>query len=300
MVRRLPAAIAVVAVALAAVTPTQATFAGQNGRLLYQQKVGQYEQLFSIRPDGSDPQQLTDFANASAINASWSPDGTKIAFVLYSKNPERWRIYTMNADGRGKHEFDRRYRLAVAWLPDSKHLFVLRKLRWTVVTSNGGSPRDAGVPGWGDTPCIFADGKRVAFTNERQKGGTAIFVGRIGGGPGSLKRITPWQSMADKIDCSPHGSKLVFSKPDFGFSSSNVYVMRADGSGLRQLTHSHGNGVNNGANSWSPDGRKISFASNRASDGVFRVYTMDVDGSHVTPVTRGNGDAGRSSWGSRP
>jgi Tol biopolymer transport system component len=298
--RILPTAIALVAIALAAVTPTHATFEGRNGRLLYQQKVGEHEQLFSVRPDGSDPQQLTDFAHASAINASWSPDGTKIAFVLYAKNPERWRIYTMNADGSLKHQLERRYRLAVAWMPDSRHLLVLRKLRWTIVTSNGVSPRDAGVPGWGDTPCVFGDGKRVAFTTERQKGGTAIFVGRIGGGPGTLKRITPWQSMADKIDCSPDGSKLVFSKPDFGFSSSNVYVIGAEGGGLRQLTHSNGNGINNGANSWSPDGRKISFVSNRARDGVFRVYTMDLDGSHVTQVTRGNGDEGRSSWGSRP
>jgi len=297
--RTLPAPIAV-AVALAAVTQAHATFEGHNGRLVYQQKVGEHEQLFSIRPDGSDPRQLTHFAGASAINASWSPDGTKIAFVLYSKNPERWRIYTMDADGSGKHEFERPYRLAVAWMPDSRHLLVLRKLRWTIVTSSGGSPRDAGVPGWGDTPCVFADGRRVAFTSERQNGGTAIFVGRIGGGPGTLRRITPWQSMADKIDCSPDGSKLVFSKPDFGFSSANVYVVGAGGSGLRQLTHSHGNGINNGANSWSPDGRKISFVSNRAPDGVFRVYTMDVDGTHVTPVTRGNGDADSSSWGRRP
>src|SRR5439155_23679093 len=201
--RTLPTALVVVAIALAAGTPADATFEGQNGRLLYQQKVGEHEQLFSVGPDGSDPRQLTDFADASAINASWSPDGTKIAFVLYSESPERWRIYTMNADGSSKREFERRYRLAVAWLPDSRHLFVLRKLRWTIVTSNGGSPRHAGVPGWGDTPCVFADGKRVAFTSERQQGGTAIFVGRIGGGPGTLKRITPWQSMADKIDCSP-------------------------------------------------------------------------------------------------
>ena len=67
---------------------------------------------------------------------------------------------------------------------------------------------------------------------------TAIFVGPIGGGPGSLKPITPWQSMADKIDCSPDGSRIVFSKPQFGPTrSANVHVINADGTGLRQLTN---------------------------------------------------------------
>jgi Tol biopolymer transport system component len=290
---------AVAAVAVAAATAANATFSGANGRLLYQQLVGGHEQLFSIRPDGTGAQQLTTLTDSDAINASWSPDGSKIAFVRYWKDPERWRIATVNADGSDLRTFERRYRLAVAWFPDGKHLLVLRNLRWTIITVSGGSPRDAGIPGWGDAPCVFPDGKRVAFTTGRPNGDTAIVVGRVGGGPGSIKRITPWQSMADKIDCSPDGSKIVFSAPRFGYRSSNVYVVGADGTGLRRLTDSDGRGINNGANSWSPDGRKISFVSNRQRDGIFRIYTMNGDGTGVTIVTRGR-EARRSSWGTHP
>ena len=82
------------------VAPALATFKGSNGRLLYQGIVGEHEQLFTVKPDGSDVRQLTDFPDSDATNAAWSPDWTKIAFV------RRWgtnkgRIYTMNADGSG-------------------------------------------------------------------------------------------------------------------------------------------------------------------------------------------------------
>ena len=84
------------------VAPARATFGGSNGRLLYQEKVGDYEQLFSAKPDGSGARQLTDFSDSDAVNASWSPDGKKIVFGLFTQTKpgtEREGIYTANADG---------------------------------------------------------------------------------------------------------------------------------------------------------------------------------------------------------
>jgi Tol biopolymer transport system component len=285
---------AAVVVAAATATPAQATFAGANGRLVYEQKVGERYQLFSARSDGSDARRLTDFSDGEATHAAWSPDGKKIVFIRAWTNGKQ-RLYTMNADGSGLHEFDRRLRLVAAWFPDGKHLLVLQNLRWTIVSANGTRARDAGIPGGlGDSPCVFPDGKRVALT--MQKGSlTGIFVGPLGGGPGSFRRIIPWQRIADKIDCSPDGSKIAFSKPGFGPPrSSNVFAIGADGTGLRQVTHTSGGKINNGVNSWSPDGRKISFVSNR--DGEYQIYTANADGSHVTRVTDG-GESHRSSWG---
>lgn len=288
--------------ALAAVVaaPSNATFKGRNGLLVYQGIVGEHEQLFTVKPDGSDVRQLTDFSDSDAINASWSPDSRKIAF-LRQWGQNKWRVYTMNADGSGKREFHRTLRGTPAWLPDGKHLLLLKRLTWTIVKANGGAPRDAGIPGThGDSPCLLADGKRVAMTATlgRKDGKAAIIVARIGGGPQGIQRITPWQSLAAKIDCSPDGSKILFSAPQFGPPrSSNVYVINVDGTSLRQLTHSTGGKVNNGANSWSPDGRKISFISNR--DGEYGLYTMNADGTGVKKLTKNAGDH-LSAWGSHP
>ena len=161
------------------VAPALATFKGANGRLLYQVPVGDYEQLFSVKPDGSGARQLTDFPDSGAWDAAWSPDATQIAFVR-RWGPNKDSIYTMNADGSGQRELDRLLHGTPAWLPDGKHLLVLRKLRWTIVTPSGGAPRFAGMPGAGDSPCVFADGKHVAFQASfgRTDGKEAIMVGR--------------------------------------------------------------------------------------------------------------------------
>jgi len=287
---------AAVAVAFGAISPAQATFKGANGRLVYQEQVGAHVQLVSANPDGTGRRQLTNFKDSDGTWGLWSPNGSQILFTR-AWGPNKQRIYTMNADGTGLHELDRHIRLAAAWFPDGKHLLVLWNLRWTIVSITGAGPRPAGIPGTGGSPCILPDGRHVAMLASlgRQDGLVAIFVAEIGGGTHAVKRITPWQRIADKIDCSPDGTQIAFSKPDFGPpKSANVFVVHTDGTGLRQLTHESGGKVNDGLDSWSPDGRKIAFVSNR--DGTYRIYTMNADGTGVRAVSSG-AEAHIASWG---
>jgi Tol biopolymer transport system component len=288
--------------AVAAAAPALATSGGHNGLLVYQQQAGNHVQLFSARPDGSGVQQLTEFADSDAVNAAWSPDGRKIAFLRYwpqqGTRGERSHLYTMNADGSGQHDFGRKFRFSPAWLPDGKHLLTLRNLHYVILDTATGGARDAGIPGAGvnTSPCMLGrDG--VAFLADTPSG-RAIFVGRIGGGPGSLKRITPWEKIADKIDCSPDGTRVAFSTPDFGPpQSANVFTIGVDGTGLRQLTHDRGGKINNGLDSYSPDGKKIAFVSNRS--GTYQISVMNTDGTHVTQVTR-DAEAHLAAWGTHP
>lgn len=291
------------AASVVAAAPALATSGGHNGLLVYQEQAGDHVQLFSARPDGTRVQQLTEFTDSDAVNAAWSPDGKKIAFLRYwpqhGTHGERVRLYTMNADGTGQRDFGRKFRFAPAWLPDGKHLLAVRNLRYVILDTATGSARDAGIPGVGVmiSPCTLGQ-DRVAFLAEKADSGRAIFVGRIGGGPGSLKQITPWEQIADKIDCSPDGARVAFSTPEFGPpQSANVYTIGADGTGLRQLTHDRGGKINNGLDSYSPDGKKIAFVSNRS--GTYQISTMNVDGTHVTQVTR-DAEAHLAAWGTHP
>ena len=289
--------------ALAAVgaTPSHATFAGQNGLLAYQATVGAHTELFTVKADGTGAKQLTDWTDSDAINAAWSPDGTHIVFVRHWLKPqEHFRIYTINSDGSELRGLNDKLRGTPIWTPDGRHLLLVRNLKFVVVNADGTGAKDAGVPGLPGDPCFLGHSERVAELVSRSDGESSIFVGRIGGGRGSLKRITPWQGMTDKIDCSPDGTRVAFSSPQIEPSesaSANVYTVRSDGTGLQKLTHNVGGKIHNGFDSWSPNGRQIAFVSDKT--GTYEIYSMDADGSHVTQITHGP-EAHLASWGTVP
>ena len=62
--------------------------------------------------------------------------------------------------------------------------------------------------------------------------------------------------------------------------NAEVYIMNADGSGLKRLTTS--SALDNGA-AISPDGSKIAFSSTR--DGNYEIYVMNTDGSNQQRLT---------------
>jgi hypothetical protein len=83
-------------------------------------------------------------------------------------------------------------------------------------------------------------------------------------------------------DWSPDGQTLLFeSTLDGKFA---IYVIRADGTGLRRLTVDT---ANNEQPRWSHDGRRIVFSSDRAGHGD--LYVMNADGSGQTRLTTSTG-----------
>ena len=70
---------------------------GPNGLIVYQATAGKHVQLFTVKPDGTGVRQLTRFKDSDAVHASWSPDGSRIAFER--DFPTHAGIYTMRLDG---------------------------------------------------------------------------------------------------------------------------------------------------------------------------------------------------------
>jgi TolB protein len=181
-------------------------------------------------------------------------------------------------------------------MPDGRIIYFDGKSKSLVVVNvDGSNLRNTGLPT--GLPCVFPDGKRVAVLRDRNGDGSvrAIFMGRLFQ-PG-VKRITPWEGIADKIDCSPDGTRVAFSTPSFDQGGSNVYVVRTDGTGLVQLTHDTDGTINNGIDSWSPDGKKIVFLSNRG--GSYRLHTMNADGSDIAPLPNVQSGGHLAAWGTR-
>lgn len=118
---------------------------------------------------------------------------------------------------------------------------------------------------FGEYPTWLSDG-RIVYKGCDLQGGCGLMV--ISGEGGTPQGIT-----ADPGDTAPasYDSKIAFMSHRDG--DWEVYMVNADGSGLKRLTN---NPANDGLPTWSPDGRLIAFISDR--DGAWGVWVMNADG----------------------
>lgn len=205
------------------------------------------------RVDGGGLKRLTD-GPANEFDPSWSPDGSRIAFrsaphpgAATIGNSDIWVV---NADGEDARNLTRH--------PESAN--------WS--------------PAWSP------DGRRIAYYSE-EGSRPGLYLMRADGS----QRIRILDGDAEYPSWSPDGTRLAFMSLGFppGSSSSDydVYVVDADGTGLRQLTHLPGE---DGWPAWSPDGRTIAFDHNVSSTDnrfAFAIYLVDADGASphaITPV----------------
>jgi TolB protein len=90
----------------------------------------------------------------------------------------------------------------------------------------------------------------------------------------------------------------------FANADYEIYTIKPDGTGLRQITHSHGNDAHQG---WSPDGSHIVFASSRLGfrdEGIYtdapqpygEIFTMRADGTDVVQLTDNQWEDGTPAW----
>ena len=296
LILALVAAAVTTALVLAA-APSYATSKGTNGLVVFQRQVGKHTQLFTIRPDGGGVRQVTHLTDSDAVGGEWSPDGRRLVFArdyAFGKPNEHLDIETIDADGRHPHAFGLEGLNGwPIWSPDGRQILWIRSPGLAVANPDGSEMRLVKVPGDNSSVSFSPDGKRVVLRRD-VAGGVGIYVVNVNGT--GLRRVAfSKKGIADKIDWSPDGSRIVFSMPEFGPpQSSNVYTIRPDGTGLRQLTHDTGGKLNNGADSWSPDGQKIAFASNHA--GTYQIFVMNTDGSGVTQLTHGR-ESHLAAWG---
>lgn len=91
---------------------------------------------------------------------------------------------------------------------------------------------------------------------------------------------------------SPDGTKIAFTLSRDG--NPDIYVVNADGSGLRRLTREPSTEA---SPAWSPDGKRIAFVSDR--HGTPQIFVMDADGGNVERLTRQGNYNQTPSWSPR-
>ena len=143
------------------------------------------------------------------------------------------------------------------------------------------------------TEHVTAKAKRILLTN-RIYSGAKLFTGAmtlivlaiaINFVISRLQRTSPTANATESGDRAlrPEDRLLAFTSDQNG--NFDIYTMRADGTGLTNLTN---HPANDSSPIWSRDGRHIAFESDR--DGLRQIYVMDADGANLTRLSKEEAD----------
>jgi WD40-like Beta Propeller Repeat len=281
----------VVSVTIAAIGASQAraAFPGTDGRIVFETNRDGNEEIYTMNADGTNRVDLTRNP-ADDTDPRWSADGSRIVFA--SNRTGNYQIYAMNADGsavtRVTHDAndDRR----PTWTADGHILFqngtFPNRAIFRINADGNGLQQLTPVSSDNATVAAAPRGGRIAFSSTRGDGTQRLYTANADGSAAQLVLPSPpGPETADvEADWSPRGNMLLFDRFTFGGPvTSDLYVVRTDGSGLRRLTDTPDRLELQPA--WSPDGTKISFFGFTVGDQHAAVYTMNPDGSGVTEIS---------------
>ncbi|MGB7923144.1 MAG: hypothetical protein WCF57_07860 [Pyrinomonadaceae bacterium] len=236
-------------------------------------RAGNYD-IYIMNTEGGDLRRLT--ANKKDdLDAAWSPDGSKIAFV-------RGLDLTINGNA------------FIPWCVSAEIYVLDVEGGWETNLTGGGGGTD---PAWSP------DGASIAFSSYRQDN-YEIYTMNANGS--NVKRLTytdtaegdpAWSSDGHLI---AYGGNYIQWRVDCGFMHTgreqdgadgpNIFVMSSDGAEQRRLT-SMGNSSDP---AWSPDGTHLVFVSR--SHGYTQIFRIDANGQNQSTITWDNVQKASPSW----
>ena len=299
-----------------------------------------WAEIFVSNSDGSSVRKLTHPPRGWVDGGpDWSPDGRRLVF---NRCPGTARgictVWIVRSDGGGPTRLScSRFAPPLdcgddthpSFAPDGKHVLITR--------STGDVRRDSAGEEFiehselveldlkgrkrrvlaarhrhrGDIigAALSPKGNRLAYVVRnsafaRPKVGSAVFVANADGT--GARRVTPWSHRVDdRLDWSPDGTRILFrggSGTYVGRGQGNLFTIRPNGKGLRQLTHFAQRSAVLRTGSFSPDGRSIVFATTIGATSINGtdlpdVFVMSADGTNIRPVTRTRNWDASADWG---
>jgi serine/threonine protein kinase len=132
-------------------------------------------------------------------------------------------------------------------------------------------------------PVLSWDARRINYITMNGSGHQDLWVSDLDGN--NKVKLTSSASLVT-LSWSPDGSHLAFE--DVGPSEAKMYIVRADGSGLRQVPWT---GVNIGWSIWDPDGKTVYFSGYEKDPAKVTTWKTTREGTAVETVTESCGYA---------
>lgn len=238
-----------------------------------------------------------------SIQPNWSPHGHRIVYGG-RRNAAQRDIWTISAGGGEPTEVtnDPAIEGSPVWSPDGKYLYFASDRAGSMnlwrVPMEEQTGRVLGPAEAVTTPSAYSahlsfsrDGRRLAYS-QIVRSGNLQQVGfdpeteTVTGQPVWITRGSRW---ANTPDLSPDGEWLAFDS-QLG-KQDDLYVIRRDGTGLRQLTDDlH----MDRRPRWSPDGKRLAFFSDRT--GKWEIWMINSDGSGLKQLTYAPGVVNNPTW----
>jgi len=244
---------------------------------------------------------------ASAQNACFSPDGTRVLFTLFHEgyNDGPAGLYVVSLDGGRPREVldepetDNVNLPGTSWNAATDRIVFASDREgtdevWTAtpagkdlfrVTRRGG-PRQC------IEPSFSPDGRWIAFEaglggpDEGEMG--SILKIRADGLKRSRLTVAAPIGAATRDDrlpnWSPQGDRILFQRRGYGSEDWDIFTMTPDGKGPRAVT-----GTSAGADtdaSWSPDGKWICYSSDFGNLPAANIFIIPAEGGRPVRVTR--------------
>ena len=255
------------------------------------------DQFYVATLDGK-PERLVARTNGDKpendLRSFFSPDGSR---MLIGANDSRFVLDLREegvADLRGRPDpvFTG---YGVAWSPDGKRILFESRNSLHVINADGSGDITLGP---GRLGAWTSQGSRVTFLTQEGPGTEPSFaIYKPSGAPVVTMTLPGKMPVVFAMSWNGDASRvaLIGTEDDAIASSFSMYVMNADGTGLKQLDNwlpfSRGQSILPRP-SWSPDGMRLTFSRAASLPGAmtgpkFDIYTIDADGSHLTQLTHG-------------